>query len=159
MRIFTFICFFASIVMISSCSLLRNNKGYTPIEAFAGDTLQYIKTNFDNRKEAYVGKKFKYFLKDINVPLNSYFADFVFKGEMGCEGVSFFVNENVDGNGGSKPIIVHVKWERLLPSDEPSRMERDNGQTWTKQESGFYKGIVIKDICTTEWGTCTECAK
>ncbi|QZE14635.1 hypothetical protein K4L44_01830 [Halosquirtibacter laminarini] len=159
MRIFAFVCIISSIIMISSCSLLRSNKGYTPIEVFAGDTLQYIKTNFDDRKEQYVGKKFKYFLKDINLPLNSYFAEFVFTGGMGCEGISLFVNENVDGNGGSKPIIVHVKWEKALPSEIPSRLERDNGQTWTNDEINYYKGIIVKDICTTEWGTCTECAK
>jgi hypothetical protein len=48
------------------------NPRYKNLSSFHGDTAQYIVTNFFDRQQLYKGRKLKYFLEKLELPIANY---------------------------------------------------------------------------------------
>ena len=127
----------------------EQSKGYTALSKFNGDTLNYLKTNFQNQKEKYIYKPASVLLNDIEFKINSYLfgpgrdASSIYEIDLtGISPAQFGHNINSQ----IKSVFIYIILEKG-PSETEAREMRSkyNGQ-WTKEVANFYGTYIVKDI-------------
>lgn len=126
-----------------------------PLLHYIGDTLAYVKTNFIDQKDRYVGKPFTVLLKDMQIPVGSYliapgwsdykhFKQLIFSFYPAGEMSSRITNDK-------KPLIICIEFERKLLQDSAMVLRKQGHGAWRPEEERFYGRSILKDIVLTDY--------
>jgi len=125
------------------------SKGYTALSKFNGDTLNYLKTNFQNQKEKYIHKPANVLLNDIEFKINSYLfgpgrdASSIY--DISLSGISRAgLTNSINSKG--KTIFIYIIWEKGPSETEAHEMRNKYNGQWTKEVANFYGNYIVKDI-------------
>ena len=136
--------------LLTACSVVKpmKNKSYSSFKKFNNDTLQYVKFNFYERKNLYIGKELNVLLSDFEMPVKSYTSHFLYNDLTGMSISVFESNiermKNISTHKKSHNIII--VFEKSIPFENVSTMLRKNEGNWTKDEKEFFGKQIVKDI-------------
>ena len=119
------------------------------------DTLDYIKTNFINKKANYIGKPFSVLLNDLKLNINYYTYGDAFNNRSISPDISIsFVTEYqkwVEKNSTNKPIVLTVTWATPVSIDSAVSLGRNSKGKWLNAEKKYYGGKIVKDLGLLNW--------
>lgn len=149
-------------ILLLSCSNIKKSKNNSENINFAAtqenykcDTVAYIKENFIQNKEKYIGKNIGILLNDLELPILKYnlgldenLKDFYF--------ISFrFFNDITIENRKEKkkdPLIINIFLDKPVDINFPLSLSRKNKQQWMQDEADFWDKQKIKDIGIVDYG-------
>ncbi len=166
------ILFFAWLVLMTvACATSKKNTNgnsdYIPFEKFNNDTLTYLKTNFENNKDFYIGKPVSVLFGNFELP--------VLSGNPSPSHRVYFDNVNLyfvsyeHSRDECASIICTVSftqeyphtelttlYESIIPgfSKQPARLlnrGEANIYDWTPKHAVFFGSRIIKDIEITNY--------
>ncbi len=135
----------ALVVIVIAChtqkTAISGNTNYTPYTKFKDDTLSYLKTNFDNNKNFYIGKPLKVLLNDLEIlPISM--TDFFpnkfgsKKNTIGVE-LKFFTREQyeyrIKNEKGSLPLYMFIDFQEAIPIEVSRDVRRENSNKVDEQ--------------------------
>jgi hypothetical protein len=109
------------------------------------DTLQYLKTNFELRKDYYIGKPFSVLLTDLNIQPKTVWPTTPFrkKNSVISSRFKFAKKENTFVRSN---IVLDISWQEEIPRATVKFYEQKNGFLFTNDERTFYGNKIVKDI-------------
>ncbi|MFD1258552.1 hypothetical protein ACFQ3S_17230 [Mucilaginibacter terrae] len=133
-----------------SCSIQRRThvKGYMSLTKFRGDTSAYIKTNFIDHKERYLGKPLQVFLNDWDLPIKSYLIGP--GANLAIDYISISANTNNEINqmlGDDKKYkMVTAIWKTSLKDVELNKVIKQSQLAWTDEAKAYFGKQIITDL-------------
>ena len=132
---------------------ISDNKEYVPYAKFKNDTLNYLKANFEENKNFYIGKPVKTILDDLEIPvltsrrsgsmkdrniseLSLIFISWVELDKRTEHDLYIYFQESIPFS----ELDVLIKDKREKYDDPVARM------AWTELDAEFYGSRIIKDI-------------
>ena len=150
------------IIILGSCASLKQSKettypsnpNYKDLESFKNDTLEYVKTNFFENQEFYVGKPLKVLFDDLEGDIIYFNINSLFNPMDKADGVSLAIRnkrhvESQNKSTGYVPTIVKliVKFTDLyLYNDALELYDSSADPNWGKAQKDFYKDFIVKEI-------------
>jgi len=143
----------ASIKQISS-TMNVSNPHYKDLNSFNYDTLEYVKTNFYENQQFYVGKPVKVLLDDLEAEIVNFTPNSLWNPMDKSDGVSLTVRytKHVESHNKSVTHIptatnIIIKFTELY-SRASTRELKDYALdiNWGKAQEDFYKDFTIKEI-------------
>lgn len=145
-----------SCVSIKQSSRTMNvpNPHYKDLISFNKDTLTYVKTNFYQNQQFYVGKPVEVLLDDLEVDIFHFTPSSLFNPMDKSNGVSLTIRyttyvEQSDKSLIENPTIVDliVKFTELYLYDDALELSDLKADiNWGKAQEDFYKDFIIKEI-------------
>jgi len=110
-----------------------------------GDTLQYLKNNFELKKDSYIGKPFSVLLTDLKIqPTVVWYITPFNRRNAVITSLFKFVKKEYSYN--SSTVFLSISWQEEIPKDTVKYYEQKNGSLFTIDERTFYGNKIIKDI-------------
>ena len=139
-------------LLFAACSVNESatqSPKYVTLRKFNGDTAGYIRVNFKENKDRYIGKELGILLKDLQVPVKSYlFAPVPHKDSVHSISLSFYSrNESERRSDGPEEVVNVIPiFQTMLPLKEMLTLARKNKTEWTKEEQRYFEHVIIKDV-------------
>ncbi len=166
--LFFALALFSTVVCATGMMASNENPNYVPFARFNNDTLAYVKANFENNKDFYIGKPVSVLLNDFEIPVLSgnsspsfrvYFNDvrlfFVGYEQRRNECASIVCTVSFTQEYPDVELIEQL-YESIIPgfSEQPARLLEPgeaNIYDWTPKHAAFYGSRIIKDIEITNY--------
>ncbi|GAO28432.1 hypothetical protein [Geofilum rubicundum] len=146
------------IFVLGSCATIKqksstrniSNPQYKDLNSFNYDTLEYIKTNFYENQQFYVGKPVKVLLDDLEADIVNFTPNSLWNPMDKSNGVSLTVRYTM--LAGENKLIpaatqIIVKFTDLYAYDDAVELSDLNPEiNWGKAQEDFYKDFTIKEI-------------
>jgi formylglycine-generating enzyme required for sulfatase activity len=132
---------------------------YLPQEkCFQGDTLRYIKC-IEERQSQYIGRPLNMFLKDLELPVKSFFNGRTFSpmntGEVTT--LAFYEVETTTTfladlrahrrrHDITNIVLLTIKWKTPLPPDIIENLQKTSGGKWTPSVQEYFGKQIIQEI-------------
>ncbi len=155
------IYFIFIIILVLSCTTTRTttiNKvtvpKYVRFSKFNKDTAAYIKQNFENRKQYYIGKEFKVLLNDLELPfksasLHNMMYKYEGKGRY-SGGVFYFYDEDkyfkVADNKDFIPGILVKFAPPYLEKDTILFLSQKYSNSWNKENRKIMEKQIVESV-------------
>jgi hypothetical protein len=122
-----------------------------PLAAYKGDTAKYVTEGFMNQKEKYVNQPLDIFLKDLGIPVRSYFRIINHKNRFQVRGVMLYFT---DAASMHMSMMNNRKWEKSIQvafvvpgaSDTTDQIYKKSDGAWLDGEADYYGKLLIKDM-------------
>lgn len=129
------------------------NPHYESLSSFHGDTAQYLVTNFFDEQQLYKGRKLKYFLEKLELPIARYspfLANESVNGVRMCAGLALTFNFTAVLKY-PEAIRLFVYFKSNLPMDSCDKPFRNDyihhrQTTFTGDNKRFYENEMIDSI-------------
>ena len=126
-----------------------------PLSKYKGDTADYIRHNFIENKQKYVGKELNTLLKDLGIPIKSYMFEVPWNNNdsIPCSTLQFQsfkeVCRRIDNR--EKPANIIIQWKHCLPYDSIMKRGVLNKFNWTAEDYRYYGKQIVGDVLQTLW--------
>ncbi|GAO27926.1 hypothetical protein [Geofilum rubicundum] len=150
------------IFVLGSCATIKqkssarntSNPQYKALNSFSYDTLEYIKTNFYENQQFYVGKPVKVLLDDLEADIVNFTPNSLWNPMDKSNGVSLTIRH-------TKHIAIENNLSAAIPTyfdlilkfnelyvymDALELWNRETEINWGKAQEDFYKDFTIKEI-------------
>ncbi|GEM_PF-4962245 len=134
-------------ILSNSKTIIKNE--YMPLSQFKGDTIAYIKKNFIENKDKYLGEKMKVLLNELELPILKYNVGITENlKEVYCISFIFSTDSEIDKkiNSGTIPSIINVFIDQPVEISKPLSLLKESKQQWKEKEILFWGSQKIKDI-------------
>jgi hypothetical protein len=124
---------------------------YKPYSQFKGNVKAYLKTNFEQRKSAYVGKTFAYLLKEMEIQPVGFIGSYreMADGKVVCYNILLFFKHN-NNRGINHEILddyIVIVWNKPFSNTALIQLVKQYPyDKWVSQHYDFFKNMVIQDI-------------
>ncbi|WP_346858897.1 hypothetical protein [uncultured Draconibacterium sp.] len=129
---------------------------YLSLEELEGDTVTYMVQSLYERKNYYIGKKVKVFLKYLDMEIVNQLPGYHPGNKLIAPYVSLYFCEMgklyTEESGNNIPLFVSIDFESPALLEPITELSKKNNNKWTKEEYEFYKDLIIKDIGIPEYG-------
>lgn len=123
---------------------------YRKLALFKGDTLLYLKTNFINNKQYFIGKNISYLLKNLELPVNKYLYSPTFPPNSVYNHISLqFTNDVTVQNHINKkqsPLILILDFEQPISILRMREIQAITKGKWGSDAIELFGNEKIKDI-------------
>jgi len=150
------------IIILGSCASLKQsndaiyppNPNYKDLESFNNDTLEYVKANFYENQEFYVGKPLKVLFDDLEGDIIYFTPSSLINAINNSDGVSLTIRNkrhvvSQNKSTGYVPTYVDliVKFTDQYLYDDALELYDSNAEIkWGKAQEDFYKNFIVKEI-------------
>ena len=136
-------------------SKAQTNLEYLKLEKFNTDTLEYLRQNFIQNKQKYIGKEFNYLLKDLEIPIKSYRPDISDLKYIYIPKTSFLSYSFIEAGMRKDPRIkywnVTIEWSHPLLFDSIMRLAYKSKYAWAEDDRKYFGRQIIGNIDLTQW--------
>jgi len=127
---------------------------YKELSSFGDDTLEYVKQNFYENQQYYVGKPAHTLFRDLETDIITYTIPSLFNPMDKSDGVHLTIRYNKNLESQHKAITstqtvvkLIVKFEERYVYDDALKLYDRNAKIkWGKAQEDFYKDFTIKEI-------------
>ncbi len=145
------------LIILSAISAINAQRTlpYKSISAFNNDTTAFLRYNFDDRKECYVGKTMSDLINDLGLPLKSFLSLCSSRYVNKYSGVCLYVYpylkvRSIESISGMKSGVYAI-WDVEINSTLLDTVGRTtNYYIWTSQIYNELKSYKIKEIGTAK---------
>jgi hypothetical protein len=134
----------------------RDNIQYSSLFSFKGDSLVYIKENFLEKKEQYIGKEFSVFLDHLEIPIKRYTTAIGYPPNSNYSHISiqFYKYEERESLIKKKknPMILTITWENPISPEAIEPVMIKSQSNWTPEVDAFFRKQKIKNIQMVDYG-------
>ena len=135
---------------------------YVPFKEFKGDTAAYLVQSIENRKQYYIGRKFKVLLNDIEMPVLSCTLStnyLKYKGRVVNGGGGFyfsnyklFIRNKVFGHEGNAHSLFINFDPPYADNDTMIKMlRRHDGRWWNEESRKILEELIVTDLQYSNW--------
>lgn len=130
------------------------NPEYKDLSSFNNDTLEYVKTNFYENQQFYVGKPLIVLFNDLETDIVNFTPNSLWNPMDKSDGVSLTVrytkhveshNKSVTHVPAATNIIIKFT-EHYTYKDALGLCDRNTEIDWCKAQEDFYKDFIVKEI-------------
>jgi hypothetical protein len=124
---------------------IRHSEGYQSVEKFRGDTANYVKENFEKRKEKYIGKNIDYLFRDLEIPI----YDALYTGGDRSDiiiSISLFLYETRKVNYNGHKTKIYIQLTTPLNKQEFMDKRKGSPNKWCEKDFELIKDSQIADI-------------
>jgi hypothetical protein len=162
----TYFCLF--LVALSTCScrkkqsaaidnkspLVQKNKNIIPLEAFKGDTLQFLRENFVANKSFFIHKNIKTLEENLELPILSFTPVYgggkdwnvcvaVYLHTQNSQTIDKLIDKKI------RSATLRILFEEGIPDTTLLPMLRKSHGDWTQDAKTFFETKTVKDISMT----------
>ncbi|WP_269234568.1 hypothetical protein [Flavobacterium flavigenum] len=120
---------------------------------FNGDTLAYVQTKIIDRKEYYIGKKFKVLIDDFNIPIKFV----VYSGDDNnitkVSSTAFLIYDGFQIknklNKGEIPVNLIIEWNPALNKKDLDKLNKEIN--WTPEKEAYFSEQIIGNLGRTNY--------
>ena len=154
--LFLAVCFYTFLSCSQSKRIKVEKNTINPsLESLGNDSLKYVKLNFIDKKDKYIGQPFNVLLRDLQIEIKSYLIGVNMKkrNEAPDASFSFLDDETLTTKiiNNEQPLLIHVRWERPLSMEFAVELARKTNRKWTKEVEKYYGKQIIKDLLLTDY--------
>lgn len=142
--------------LVNSRASSNRNTFYKPFSEFNGDTLQYLKYNFVEHKDQYIGKTFPVLYHDLEIPVKSSVAGSdPNNGNASPSIILVSVDSNTAvhrTNSTDEPFYtVIVRWEKPVSTEAYFKLYKASDGDWNSSYEALLAGQIIKDVSVKKY--------
>ncbi len=143
------------IIILGSCASLKQSKettyppnpNYKDLESFNNDTLEYVKANFYENQEFYVGKPLKVLFDDLEARIVSFTISSMINPIEKSDGVSLTIRYTKYEEEKTKYMKLIIKFDQLYDYDDALELYDSSADpNWGEAQEDFYKDFIVKEI-------------
>ena len=125
------------------------------LSRYKGDTSEYIRHNFIENKQKYIGKELNTLLKDLEIPIKSYRPVIPWNSNDSIPSIHLYFHSFKDVstmyNNRQNPRFIIIVWKHSLPFDSIMKRGGLNKFAWTIDDKIYFGKQIIRDVDASLW--------
>jgi hypothetical protein len=138
------------IILQVAAATAQNVPPLIPLDSFRGDTAKFVETNLANRKALYENQKMAVLIKDLSLPVRSYYLErshvdpattpkmVVFYSDVAAHHLSMYSQKD--------DFALVITWEKPQPTAVTKPLYKAGDGSWLQAENDYYGECVVKDV-------------